>query len=200
MEIVMLRISAIVMASGMSKRMNRDKLHMKINGKCIYEYILETIKDCDFHETVVVAKDDDILRKARSLGYLAERNTRNFLGQSESIKIALKNISPADGYMFFVADQPFIKVETVKKLCIMFSKNSNRIVVPYYNGIKGSPVIFPYSLKSQLMSLENDQGGTTIINSNKHMVLSVNIQTECENLDIDTMEDYNKAINIFDRE
>lgn len=32
----MLRISAIVMASGMSKRMMSDKLHLKINDKYIY--------------------------------------------------------------------------------------------------------------------------------------------------------------------
>jgi len=97
------------MAAGMSKRMNRDKLHMKINNKKIYEYILETIRDCNFHQIIVIARDDEILKKAVSLGYLAVKNNKYFIGQSQSIKLALRNLNLADGYMFFVADQPFIK-------------------------------------------------------------------------------------------
>lgn len=170
---------------------------MKINNKCIYEYILETVKGCDFFEVIVVAKDDDILNKARSLGYLAKKNERYFIGQSESIKAALGNLSPADGYMFFVADQPFIKAETVKKLCYMFKENPNKIVIPYYNGVKGSPVIFPFSLKDQLLDLKGDQGGTIVINCNKHIVLPIKIHTEYENLDIDTLKDYEKAISLL---
>lgn len=185
------------MAAGMSKRMNRDKLHMKINNKKIYEYILETIRDCNFHQIIVVARDDEILKKAVSLGYLAVKNNKYFIGQSQSIKLALRNLNLADGYMFFVADQPFIKKETIEKLCSEFINNPRKIVVPYYNGVKGSPVIFPQSFKDQLMNLEDDQGGTAVINNNKNRVLPVYIETEYENLDIDTLEDYEKASRIF---
>jgi len=69
--------------------------------------------------------------------------------------------------------------------------------VPYYNGVKGSPVIFPQSFKDQLMNLEDDQGGTAVINNNKSRVLPVYIETDYENLDIDTLEDYEKASRIF---
>ena len=193
----MLNISAVVMASGMSKRMKRCKLHMKINNKNIYEYILETIRECNFYEVIVVAKDEDILKEAKSLGYLGVKNNRYFVGQSESVKIALRNLNTAAGYMFFVADQPFIKEKTINRLCLTFLKKPTSIIVPYYNGRKGSPVIFPHSFKDQLLALEKDQGGTVIINKNKSRVLPVPIQTEYENLDIDTIEDYERAKSIF---
>lgn len=185
------------MAAGMSKRMNRDKLHMKINNKKIYEYILETIKDCNFHQIIVVARDDEILMKAMSLGYLAVKNNKYFVGQSQSIKLALRNLNLVDGYMFLVADQPFIRKETIENLCSEFINNPRKIVVPYYNGVKGNPVIFPQSFKEQLMNLEDDQGGTAVINNNKSRVLPVYIETDYENLDIDTLEDYEKASRIF---
>lgn len=193
----MRRISAIVMASGMSKRMKSDKLHMKLNGKNIYEYILDTIKKYRFYETIVVAKDEDILVKAESLRFLGIRNRKYYLGQSESIKAALKSSKDTDGVMFFVADQPFIKLSTIQTLCNEFNSNPSNIILPYYNGIKGNPVIFPNYLKDQLMSLENDNGGKVVINNNIDKVVGVEIQTEYESMDIDTIEDYAEAKDKF---
>lgn len=191
-----MNISAIVMASGMSSRMDMDKLHLKINERYIYEYILITLKGYNFYETIVVAKDDDILHKAESLDFLGLKNTTYFFGQSESIKLALKNSKLTDGYMFFVADQPFIKLSTVEKLCNEFVNNPDKIIIPYYNGIKGNPVVFPSNLKTQLMSIEKDMGGKVVIKNNQDKIIKVNIETDYENLDIDTLDDYDKALNI----
>lgn len=193
----MLKISAIVMASGMSKRMMTDKLHLKISNKFIYEYILETIKGYNFFETIVVSNSSDILLKANNLGYLGVVNPRYYLGQSESIKVALKNLKKSDGYMFFVADQPFIKLSTIKRLIKEFEKNPSSIVLPYYNGIKGNPVIFPYTMRKQLLNLKEDEGGKAVINKNMEVVKKVDIETEYENLDIDTMDDFKLAKSLI---
>ncbi len=185
-----MNISAIVMASGLSKRMGKDKLLLEINNKKIYEYVLETIKKYDFYETIVVAKDDNIIEKAENLRFLGIKNTKYYLGQSESIKTALGKAKQVDGYMFFVADQPFIKLSTVEKLCDEFKKNPQNIIVPYYNGMKGNPVIFPDIMKNQLLALEKDSGGKVVINNNQDIVLKINITTDDENIDIDTANDY----------
>ena len=191
-----MNVSAIVMASGMSKRMNADKLQMKINDKKIYEYIFETINNFDFYEKIVVAKDDDILEDAKSLGFLGVKNSKYFLGQSESIKVALENSKQADGYMFFVADQPFIKLDTIEMLCNEFNKNPYNIIVTYYNEMRGNPVIFPNSLKGELLCLEKDNGGKIVINANQDKVIKVNIETKDEFMDIDTIEDYERVKNM----
>jgi molybdenum cofactor cytidylyltransferase len=189
-------ISAVVMASGLSRRMNADKLHMKIKNKEIYEYILETVNKYEFHEIIVASKDEEILKKSSRLGYTAVLNTKYDLGQSESIKSALRIAEQADGYMFFVADQPFIKLSTIERLCGEFNKNKSNIIVPYYNGTKGNPVIFPYCMKEQLLNLEKDMGGRFLINSFGDKVKRVDIVTQYESVDIDTMEDYERFKNI----
>lgn len=191
-----MKITAIVMASGMSKRMNADKLHMKINNKCIYEYVLDTVSKHDFYEVIVVAKDDDILATAKNLGFIGIKNKTYHIGQSESIKYGVSAAKACDGYMFFVADQPFIRLETIKMLSSKFNSNNNNIVLPYYNGVRGNPVIFPYSLKSDLMDLELDQGGRVVINQNKDKIAGVDIATEYENMDVDTIQDYEELVAI----
>ncbi|MFA9424569.1 MAG: NTP transferase domain-containing protein [Sedimentibacter sp.] len=191
-----MNISAIVMASGLSKRMGKDKLHLEINNKKIYEYVMETIEKYNFYETIVAAKDDDIIKKAESLRFLGVKNPKYFLGQSESIKAALENSKQTDGYMFFVADQPFITISTIEKLCNEFKQNPKSIVVPFYNGTRGNPVIFPSEIKNQLMALENDNGGKAVINNNQDRVLKVHIETKDEYIDIDTYDDYELVKNM----
>lgn len=184
------------MASGMSKRMSVDKLHMKVNNRSLYKYVLDTIKGHNFYEVIVVAKDDDILARAQSLGFIGVKNTRYQIGQSESIKYGLKKAKSCDGFMFFVADQPFIELQTIGKLCDQFAQDRMGIVLPYYNGSRGNPVIFPYHLKNQLMGLEGDQGGKVVINQNKDKLVGVTISTKYEHMDIDTIQDYEKLISM----
>lgn len=187
-----MNVSAIVMAAGLSKRMSRNKLKMKINNKYIFEYILETIKNCGtcFSEIIVVAKDDVVLRKAGELGYKYVENEMPHLGQSVSVKLGIENTNMANGYMFLVADQPFIKESTIKKLLAVFEKNPNSIIVACYNGINSNPVIFPEIFREHLLRLEGDTGGRIIIKNNPDKIIKVHIQSDDEFMDIDTMEDY----------
>lgn len=193
--VYIMSISAIIMAAGSSKRMNRDKLMMKIKGKCIYEFIFDTInkcKDC-FEDVIVVAKEEIILTKAIEVGFIAVNNENSHLGQSESIKLGVKNSSNVGGFMFFTADQPFISEKTIKELTRTFENNPNNIVVPSYNGINGSPAIFPEIFKNQLLELQGDSGGRIIIKDNFDKTNIVHIYSRNEHIDIDTIEDYTKV-------
>ena len=190
-----MNISAIVMASGMSKRMNKDKLRMIINNIQIYGFVLELISKCSFYETVVVSKDDEILDTAVKYGFKGIKNTEYFLGQSRSIVKGIESLKDTDGYMFFVADQPFLSIDTVKLLCSVFEENPEKIIVPYCNEKRGNPVIFPTSLKEKLLVLEGDSGGKSVINNNEDKVIRVNINKKEEFMDIDTIEDYENVKN-----
>lgn len=190
-----MNISAIVMAAGLSKRMNKDKLKMKLMDKYIYEHILDTIKKLNcFKDVVVVAKDEDILNKAVGIGFKAVKNNASHLGQSESIKLGIINAHLTDGYMFFVADQPFIKEGTIKKLVSVFQENPNKIIIASCNGANSNPTIFPAELKNELIYLKGDVGGKTIIKNNLKNVIKVDIQSQEEFMDIDTMEDYDRIV------
>lgn len=185
-----MNVSAIVMASGMSKRMNRDKLLMKIRDRQIFEYILETISRCKFHDKIVVAKDEEILQKSKFFGFTAVKNQEFEKGQSRSIVLGIEKSKKSDGYMFFVADQPFVSVETVSFMLESFEKTPHCIIVPRCKDKTRNPVIFPYELKEELLTLCGDNGGKDVIIKNKDKIVVVDIDREEEFMDIDTMEDY----------
>lgn len=185
-----MNVSAIVMSSGMSKRMKRDKLLMKIKDRHIYEYILDTISKCNFFDRTVVAKDEEILQKSMKYGFNAVKNTESEKGQSRSIILGIEKSSVADGYMFFVADQPFLSVETVNIMLESFEKNPGSIIVPRCGDKTGNPVIFPHWLREELLMLNGDNGGKAVMIKNKDKILFADIDNEHEFMDIDTMEDY----------
>lgn len=189
-------ISCIIMASGFSKRMGRDKLFLPYKNKFLVEHIIEKVTACDFYSTIIIARDDRILNIAEKAGLKAVKNNNAEEGQSEAIKLGIKNSTKTDGYMFFTADQPLLKAETIKLLMETFEKNKENIVVPTALGKRGSPVIFPYKCTDELLKLEGDTGGRRVINNNIKDVLFVDVKDENLLMDVDTWEDYEKIINI----
>ncbi|HBV68589.1 MAG TPA: hypothetical protein DEF04_10690 [Clostridiales bacterium] len=169
---------------------------MKIDDSFIFEYIFDTVKSCEhlFEEVIAVAKDDDVLRKASSLGFKDIRNVNSYLGQSSTIKLGVQNSATVDGFMFFVADQPFISKNTIKSMLGIFDQKPDNIIVSCCNGINRNPVIFPIEFKSDLLKLEGDMGGRIILKSNTYKIIKVHVQSEHEFKDIDTMQDYEEAI------
>lgn len=191
-----MKINAIIMASGLSNRMGKNKLLMKLDNKFIFEIIFDKIKNIReyFYEVIVIASEDIILKSAISFGFKSVLNENSHLGQSVSVKLGIKNSQEVDGYMFCVADQPFIEIYTIKNLLNVFKENSEKIIVPTFEGKNKNPVIFPKSLKDDLLKIDGDVGGRIVIKSNLNKVLRVCVESEDEFIDIDTIQDYVRAV------
>ncbi|MEW9094950.1 MAG: molybdenum cofactor cytidylyltransferase [Clostridiaceae bacterium] len=184
-------ISAIVIAAGFSRRMNREKLIMPIDKTPMIEKLLKEIKNSSINEIILVYRNEEIKDIGNKYGVNSVFNPKANLGQSESIKLGVKSSKDdIKGYMFFVGDQPFIKNSTIDKLINKFYKDEKYIVVPKYGGNPGNPVIFPAAFKEELLALKGDIGGRKIIKENGNYVKVVDIEDEMEGLDIDDMDTY----------
>lgn len=183
-------ITAIVMASGFSKRMGLNKLLMKYNDKFLIEYTLEKISQCDFVEKIIVTQYEEIEKLTNNFKVVINENAHK--GQSESIKLGVKSSEKCDGYMFFVADQPLISQNDIEKLIKVFRENKDFIVIPKYKEKHGNPVIYPSLYKEEILRLEGDKGGKSIIkSSNKIKYVEVEENTL---FDIDNKDDFNKLL------
>ncbi len=191
---------AIIMASGSSKRMNRNKLLINLFGKPLIEWTIELTKKCDFEEIIIVYKDKEVKEIAEKLNIKTIYNKRFEYGQSESIKLALSSLkNKYNGYIFFTGDQPFMKEETIEKLMETFSENGG-IVLPKVNDKNKSPVIFSSIFKNELMEIDGDVGGRIVIKNNIDKVTPVYFNDSLQFFDIDTEEDLKKAKDIYEGE
>lgn len=189
-------ISAIILASGYSTRMGKNKLLLKYRGKSLIQHTIETITKCSFSEVILVAREEEIIEIGKRYDLKIIKNENALKGISESIKLGVMNASETDGYMFFTADQPFLDIDSIKRLTAKFAEDLANIIVPRCDGRRGNPVIFPYNFKEDFLQLQGDVGGKIIINKNLEKVKFVEIDDLTKLFDIDTNENYEYILKL----
>jgi probable selenium-dependent hydroxylase accessory protein YqeC len=184
-------ITAIIMASGFSRRMNTNKLVLPVNGIPCIERVIKAVCESDVDEIVLIYQKDDVKYIAEKYGLKTIYNDKAHLGQSEAVKLGvLCSNTASKGYMFFTGDQPFINKRVINKVVDNFEAGSYRIVVPTFEGKRGNPVIFSSLLKDELLKLEGDVGGRAVMEKYSSCVKLLAIDDKRSGLDMDTKEDY----------
>lgn len=189
-----MKLEAVVMAAGLSRRMGTNKLLLKLGDKFIYEHILDTLAKGNFYRVHVVSSYDQVLAGAEKRNFNPIYNDQNKDGRARSIVLATKAADPDSALAFFVADQPLLTLGTIESLVKSF-KERDLPTYPVYKNIKGNPVIFPKTYKEGLLALKGDQGGRVLLKD--HPVNEVEISSCLELKDIDTREDYEDIIKIY---
>lgn len=186
-----MKISAILMASGTSSRLGKDKAFLKINKINFIENILSLLIKSQIFEIKVVANSkifNFLCEKKWNSKVQILQNIDNHLGQSSSIKIGVEACSSTDGYMFVALDQPFLTITTINQLINSFQKS--KIIVPYFGDKTGLPTIFDREFKDELMGISGDIGGRDIIKKHSNVVKLIHIKSDKEGFDVDTRDDY----------
>ncbi|HLR20891.1 MAG TPA: molybdenum cofactor cytidylyltransferase [Tissierellaceae bacterium] len=182
--------SGIIMASGFSRRMGKDKLLLEIEGKKIVEYVIEAAKKSNLNEIILVYRTREIRDIGEKYNIKTVYNPKAHLGQSQSVILGVENSSSNNSYMFLVGDQPFTDYKLINKLIRKHIENEGKIVIPFSNGNINMPIIFPKLFKEDLLNVKGDKGGREIIQDNPDSIVSVNIENQKLLKDIDTIEEY----------
>lgn len=193
-------ITAIIMASGYSKRMGKDKLLLEYKGKTFVERTIDTVSKCSFMEIILVARETKVRAFGEVKDIVVVENRNADKGISESIKLGVSNAESSDGYMFFTADQPFLKASMIENLMKKFGENPQNIIIPVFNGKRGNPVIFPAALKTEFLELNGDTGGKAVIENHKDIVKLIEISESLSLLDVDTEENYKYILKLKEDE
>lgn len=108
-----------------------------------------------------------------------------------------KKTGMQDYYMFAVADQPYLKSQSVIKLIdrVLENTGDERLTFSLRCGVAvGNPCVFNSSLIPQLLSLEGDKGGRSV--AKKYDCVYVDIADERELMDIDTLSNSKHTVTL----
>ena len=106
-------------------------------------------------------------------------------------------VETEDYYMFAVADQPYLKSQSVIKLIdkALENKGNKRLVFSLRCGdTVGNPCVFHSSLIPQLLSLDGDKGGRSV--AKKYDCVYVDIADERELMDIDSLSNSKHTVTL----
>ena len=187
-------ISAILLAAGLSKRMNgENKLTKKIEDKPLIMHSVKNILASSIDELIVVLgyqKEiiEKLIDKNEKIKFVFNKDFES--GMASSIKAGLNNL-PVKTEAFFIClgDMPLVNQEVYNQL--IRSRNNKEIIVPIYKGQQGNPVLFSKSIKEKIMTIQGDVGAKRILELNEDKVLNVKINDSCITKDFNTMDNFN---------
>lgn len=191
-------VSAILLAAGESKRMGkRDKRFLQYQGRPLVEHVLDQIRQSQAGEVIVVCngQDDDRLRTFQSERIQIVVNSAFRQGMTTSIQAGIRVTSPdTQGYMICLADQPLLQpteyTELIKAFETAYQRHPQSMVVPFYEGKKGNPVIFSAHYRAAILAHKEMDGCKEIVQANRLHLVPLAMPTPHILVDVDTPEDY----------
>lgn len=193
------RVRAILLAGGESRRMGVCKQTLPLGGKPVIVHCVDALTDAGILGiTVVVGKYGNAIRQA--LGNLKVDVVGNVLpgaDMADSVRTGLNAMNhDTTGVMICLSDHPLVKSGTMEKLLETHRVSPCQILIPVCQEKNGHPVIFP----TELLKIIH-HGGTLrdIIQANPERVRRIPVDDAGVIMDMDTQEDYQTIINIYNQ-
>jgi molybdenum cofactor cytidylyltransferase len=182
-------VSAVVLASGESRRFGRNKLLEEVPGGTIVEHTLSALI-CDCIQQVIVVATEEVAKHLAGSDFLTvDVVTNDFPGRgiSLSIRLGISSLRPVDGVLMVLADMPLVSQDVISTVVGEFDGAS--IVVSSHGSRPGNPVLFPWILTGELLTLKGDKGGRAVIERHPELVKLVEVADDSVLIDIDTVDD-----------
>ena len=161
--------SAIILAAGGSTRMGHPKQLIKWHGKTLLNHVIEKTHQANLSPTIIVLGahrktiENSIIQNPQNK-IIVNHNWQN--GLSTSVKEAIKNLPEnVKSVIIFLADQPQVKLETIKSLINKSLESDADVIIPIKDGKKGNPILIKSTIFDSIDQLKGDQGFRQIINN-----------------------------------
>lgn len=194
-------IWGIILAAGEGKRMEGVKLTLPLGDKPLLEWVLQAVKRSTIDKFIVVVRpgDDKVIKLSKKWGAETVLNSNFRSGMSSSIRKALEYLSSqsVNGFIILLGDQPLITSNIINQIIRNFSPGKKEIVVPFYKGQQGNPVLFDIYWREELLKLSGDVGGRDLIKAHLEDIKRVEMLDRAVIEDIDSEEDYLRIQSYF---
>lgn len=192
-----MKISAILLGAGESKRMGRDKLLLPWKRKTMLEHCLQVLLRSKIDRVIVVLDR----KKERIAHYFSGNRVKVVFnpdprkGMSSSIRKGIQALTQqGDGILIALGDMPFLKPRTIKAIIKAFREGKGGIILPSFKGKQGHPVLFHRKYEEELLKLRGDRGGKAVVMKHPEDVYVLSVKSEGVIRDIDTWEAYRKEL------
>ncbi|OGD18315.1 MAG: hypothetical protein A2W03_14360 [Candidatus Aminicenantes bacterium RBG_16_63_16] len=190
-------IGAVVLAAGESRRMGVPKLLLPYRGATMIEAVLSGVTASRVDATWVVLGSGRraIRKKIRGFPVSVTVNTRFRRGMLSSIQ---KGIAALPGgfraALVVLGDQPDIGPPIIDLLIDAWKDARKGIVVPAFEGRRGHPLLLDLKYRRDIEGLSPEIGLRGLLAAHPDDILAVDVPAAAVLADIDTPEDYRKAL------
>jgi molybdenum cofactor cytidylyltransferase len=195
-----MRWSAVVLAAGNSSRMEgRHKMLLPIGGKPVIRHTLERVLAAAPQEVVVVTgyKGRDVIAALEGLPVALQSNARYEEGQMTSAAIGVGALTQAtDAVMMCLGDMVLLEARDYAELVNAYLEKTDRsIVIPYFGGQRGNPILFASGYVHEVATGERHIGCKKLASEYPDDVFRYEAAHDRFTTDMDTPAEYVRALS-----
>lgn len=197
-----MRWSAVVLAAGTSSRMRgQHKLLMPLGGKPVIRQTVERLWAAGPQEVVVVTGHQalEISAALADMPIKIQLNLRYEEGQMTSAAVGVGALQMAtDAVMMCLGDMVLLGSSDYAELAKVYLDQTDRsIVIPYFQGQRGNPILFASSYVHEVAIGERHIGCKKLANEYPDDVYRYEAAHDRFTTDLDTPEDYTRLLQRF---
>ncbi len=192
-----MKIAAMILAAGESKRMGEPKLLLPFGKKTIIETVIDSVIKSGVDEILVVlgSSAEKIEKKIKDFPLRKTVNPDYKQGMLSSVQWGFKVLSDEiQGVLVCLGDQPSISAVVIDKVIDAYKQTGKGIVVPTYKRRRGHPVLIGIKYLEEIKNLSPDVGLRGVVYNHPEDTHEVEVDTVSILRDIDNPDDYNKEL------
>ncbi|MCB2146484.1 MAG: NTP transferase domain-containing protein [Deltaproteobacteria bacterium] len=187
--------SAIILAAGYSRRMQRFKPLLLLGGQTVLERVVSLHRSIGVTDIRVVTgfRSEAIRSALTSLPVTVVHNPAHDTGMFSSVRAGVNSL-PADVPSFFVhpVDIPLVRPQTLAALMDAFDENPSPVVYPVFDDTRGHPPLIHGEMKTAILSHSGSGGLRTLLRGFDSSAREIQVADEGVLLDLDTPDDFQR--------
>lgn len=184
-----MRIAAVVLAAGASRRLGELKQLVWLNEETLLDRVVRVCGEAGCAPIVVVlGAFADVVREQCTLqGATAVVNCNWTEGMGSSVRAGVEALSSdVAGCVIVTCDMPQVTAAHLQELL-----RTGELSASEYAGRRGVPAYFPAAMFSELMQLHGDAGARTLLKGARAVLL------QDGEIDVDTPDDLRRVRELF---
>ncbi|KPK43171.1 MAG: hypothetical protein AMJ65_06585 [Phycisphaerae bacterium SG8_4] len=196
-------ICAVVLAAGLSRRMGTQKLLLPFAGKTVVAHIVDQIiaSTVDDVHVVVGHEGGQVSRELSDRPVSVVTNPDYKSGMLSSVRCGLTALGQqCRAVLVVLGDQPSITSKLIDQMLESFTTTEKQILVPFYNGRRGHPVLFSAGYRDEILTHYDDVGLRGLLHAHPDEVFELRVPSSAVLLDMDCPEDYRRQLALIEEE
>lgn len=200
-----LRIAAVVLAAGMSRRMGSPKALLTLGDKPVLIHVIDALVSAGGIDPIVVVTGHEpgpIGRILQPFPVHVVHNEAYASGEMlSSVKTGVWALVPARADAFFIAlsDHPMVRPKTISALASAWEQSRPRVLLPTFKQKHGHPILLSAAGAEEILALPADATLKTYTSRYAKHTLELSVDDPAILHDLDTPADYQAAAGLLQR-
>lgn len=200
-----MEINGIILAAGLSSRMQAFKPLLKLREKTMIEYSVASMLQAGVKQVVVVLgyraqEVEELLRAQYDSSRLVFTHNRQYAETDmlTSVKIGITALAACEAFYLLPGDMPAIHTNTFLAVKEALNRSHAMVAFPVFEGRRKHPPLISWKCIDAICKFDSPGGLREVWKQFEHQSVTVAVEDAGCTLDADTPADYSRLVDYME--